>query len=207
MRCARSKVSRTLLSSSSHSFRLLSSTSFFSAAWRRYFTVRASTVSAAVSASNGVERRGAAAAVTVGLRAQRSTLHPGCETRPRQAPLRPSAARVGATRAQPSLSPPHRGGHHAINIQGHHQQEFLKKLLKKSNLKPKWLRRWWWCVCRSCVWCGVCGVRGVCGDVRVWAHFVWAHFVRCCVAVTSHPQPPLRGGHGCTVGVNRDPPV
>ena len=36
---------------------------------------------------------------------------------------------------------------------------------------------------------------------------VWAHFVRCCVAVTSHPQPPLRRGHGCTVGVNRDPPV
>ena len=39
-------------------------------------------------------------------------------------------------------------------------------------------------------------------QVRVWAHFVW-----CCVAVTSHPQPPLRRGHGSTVGVNRDPPV
>ena len=36
---------------------------------------------------------------------------------------------------------------------------------------------------------------------------VWAHFVRCYVAVTSHPQPPLRRGHRCTVGVNRDPPV
>ena len=34
---------------------------------------------------------------------------------------------------------------------------------------------------------------------------VWAHFVRWCVAVTSHPQPPLRRGHGCTVGVKGDP--
>ena len=40
------------------------------------------------------------------------------------------------------------------------------------------------------------------GSVRVWAHFV-----RCCVAVTSHPQPLLRRGHGCIVGVNQDPPV
>ena len=40
------------------------------------------------------------------------------------------------------------------------------------------------------------------GSVRVWAHFE-----RCCVAVTSHPQPPLRRGHGCIVGVNQDPPV
>ena len=37
---------------------LSSSSSSLCAAWRRNFTVRASTVSAAVSASNGVERRG-----------------------------------------------------------------------------------------------------------------------------------------------------
>ena len=36
---------------------------------------------------------------------------------------------------------------------------------------------------------------------------VWAHLERCCVAVTSYPQPPDRGPHGCTVGIDRDPPV
>ena len=50
----------------SFAFRLssVSSSSSFSssAAWRRYFTVRASTVSATVSTSNGVQRRGPAAA-------------------------------------------------------------------------------------------------------------------------------------------------
>ena len=36
---------------------------------------------------------------------------------------------------------------------------------------------------------------------------VWAHLEQCCVAVTSNPQPPDRGQHGCTVGIDRDPPV
>ena len=33
------------------------------------------------------------------------------------------------------------------------------------------------------------------------------HVERCCVAVTTHPLPPDRGQHGCTVGTDRDPPV
>ena len=55
---ASNAVTSSLLAS--FAFRLSSfSSSFFSlsAAWRRYFTVRASTVSAAVSASNGAEER------------------------------------------------------------------------------------------------------------------------------------------------------
>ena len=28
-----------------------------------------------------------------------------------------------------------------------------------------------------------------------------------CVLLVSNPQPPHRGGHGCTVGLDRDPPV
>ena len=36
---------------------------------------------------------------------------------------------------------------------------------------------------------------------------VWAHLERCCVALTSYPQPPDRGQHGCAVSIDQDPPV
>ena len=36
---------------------------------------------------------------------------------------------------------------------------------------------------------------------------VWAQTERCCVSVASYPQPPDRGQHGCTVGIDGDPLV
>ena len=47
---------------------------------------------------------------------------------------------------------------------------------------------------------------------RHWAHFSCLSCALTCAALGSwsclgHPQPPDRSQHGCTVGVNRDPPV
>ena len=39
-----------------------------------------------------------------------------------------------------------------------------------------------------------------------WAHYLW-HLCVLWSHLASYPQPPLRRGHGCTVGIDRDPPV
>ena len=54
--------------------------------------------------------------VPAGRRTSQAPQH-SCNAGPRRAPSRRSAARVGATRAQPSLPPP-RGGLRAINLHG-----------------------------------------------------------------------------------------
>ena len=62
-----------------------------------------------------------------------------------------------------------------------------------------------------------------CAELAGWVADPWAVVLNCCSATmyglrvclwliglghyVGHPQPPQRTGHGCTVGVNRDPPV
>ena len=126
--------------------------------------------------------------VPVGLRAQLPTLHPGCDARPRQAQMRRSAARVGATSAAVAAASASQSqrNHGRVQHKSHPLGFETARLHKEGNARLSQT---------PCGVCGVCGSddeeRAVSGQGRAYVHLIgWQNTWEQAPGVPATPSPP-----------------